>query len=208
MANDLKNVLSKSYSSSNLLEMQLMMDNDEKLPFYKEKFFIFIGFAPGNISNGKRTYDVKSKMVMKIDLFKFSALAKSIKALTSAKTKEEETKCNYTIFTDSGNGKKTLSTMIYYPQRKENQTKDPEELFILAMKFGEKKCNFSCNKFDAIALVDEMEDLITIGRDRSNQVKMIQNSNYKSNYGNSDPAGSSSNESNEVDLPTDDDLPF
>jgi hypothetical protein len=207
-SSDLKNILSRSYSSSNLLEIQLMKDEDDKLPFYKDKFFVFIGFAPGNISNGKRTYDIKSKMVMKVDLFKVLALAKSIQALASAKTKEEEAKSNYTIFTDSGGGKKTLSTMIYYPQKKEGQIKEPDELFILAMKFGEKKCNFSCNKFDALALAEEISELTAIGREKSNQVKMTQQNNYKSNYGNSDPSGASNSLSNEIDLPTDEDLPF
>jgi hypothetical protein len=216
----IRNVISKSYPGSSLLDVQLIADEDPDLPFYKDKFFIFFSIAPGINDNGRRSYDTKNKITMKIDLFKFSTLAKSIKFLAMSKNKDDEKKYIYSIFTDNGKTTKILAPAIYLPPKKKDSDNDPVELLLLFLKSDNNRVNFTIKKLEALTLAEELEEIAKFGREKELQSKEQNNRNRSSDYGNFDPSGAKSNKNSNQnndsgfddissnDLPSDDELPF
>lgn len=102
--NSLEKISSFSFPSNHLINFQLMRDL-EKTQTQKPEYFFFISFIPGiQGDEGNRTYDFNSSISLKFAVYEFAGLSWALKQYAQGNGKH----INYTKFTKSANGTKTL----------------------------------------------------------------------------------------------------
>lgn len=198
MASSLQNVFQKSFPGNNLLDLSLVLDTDPQLPFYKNRYFFFIGITPGqkNDQGTGRTFVKEGKIQLKVEVEKVLALAHSIRLICDNRVADAK----FSIIADSSksnygnvnNGIKSIFIGEYIPPAKQDGTPS-QKLISFAFKQGANKpigCTYTISEGYAISdilvhLCKKCMDLeieakgLNVGAPivRNNQPKMIPNGN-------------------------------
>jgi len=118
----LQNIYSRSFPANNLFEISLVKDTNPELPFYKNKYFMFLSITPGGKTDqGGRTFNRDGRITVKSESEKILALANSIRAYARGQAQLGQ----FAIFTDSSKsayGGGAIKTVFagQYDQKQQN----------------------------------------------------------------------------------------
>lgn len=125
----LVNILSRSFPGQSLLSVSLVRDDDPQRPWYKNKYYNFISIAPpiqNNNGNGGTSWDVKSRINMKVECEKVLGLGLALEKfiLTNGNPTFQ-----YTIYSDNSkssynNGQTQIKTIFISCYSKDKQTRN------------------------------------------------------------------------------------
>lgn len=146
----LVNVFSRSWPGTSVIEVSLVKDTDPELPYYKDRFFVFLSCMPGvNNADGSRGYDKDNRISMKIGIDKLRGFAKALAANARGANS-----LKHALFTQSNNVTKIAWASTYLPQGKDQS----ERAVSISFKAGQNKpIGSSMSPFDAMAIADEIE---------------------------------------------------
>lgn len=163
----LQNVFSQGFTGVNLFDISVVQDTDPDLPFYKNKFFVFLSMTPGVAGqNGGRTFNKDGKITIKTDFVKLMSIGHALRGLINGPG-QGKTLGQFTIFVDpskseygnSANGSKMIFCGEYIPKDKNSGVEDFNKRQIsISFKQGQGAImGVSFSPTEALAVADVLE---------------------------------------------------
>lgn len=135
----LQNVYSRSFPANNLFDISLVKDNNPDLPFYKNRYFMFLSLTPGSQTDqGGRTFNKDGRITLKTEAEKIMALANSLRAHARGQGQMGQ----FAIFTDSsksGFGGQGVKTVFVSEFEQQGQQQGGQRKIALSFKTGQNK---------------------------------------------------------------------
>ena len=179
----LQNIFSRSFPANNLFEISLVKDTNPELPFYKNKYFMFLSLTPGAQNDqGQRTFNRDGRITLKTEAEKIIALANSLRAYARGQGQMGQ----FAIFTDSsktsyGGGVKTVFAGEF--NQKQQNSEQTTRKVTLSFKTGQNKpIGLFWAPVEAMGVADILEFVANKSlelefEDKTNQVGTVKSNN-------------------------------